>query len=245
MVAIDVGPEGNAAIAQLAEPIELPVEGEVLQDAEGGNQKSEHQQKPDKTMPMFQAFEGLRGKKHQDAQRRKLKNFDFGEERDRRKVRQELHERKGPEPGDRRQQPVPPKGRRDAQGEQQCPPHEQQRRANFQNALRPRLHGAVSEYGEGQERTDADADDFHLPAAPAAGSGVSVTSSTQTVPVILLAIRSLGRRRKITRSMLVCGPVVNSRSSRAQGCVPSTPCVDSEGSGLNWDESARWLRSSI
>src|SRR5229473_2700057 len=59
VVAVYVRTEGNPAIAHLAEPVELPVERQVLQDAEYGHQESEADDKPDEAAPILDGLEDL------------------------------------------------------------------------------------------------------------------------------------------------------------------------------------------
>src|SRR6266403_2939590 len=80
--------------------------------------------------------------------------------------------------------------------------------AYFQYRLRPGLNCAMCENGKSDQRTETDAYGPHR-RAPA---GRRATSSTHTVPLILLSKRTLGTRRRRISIRCVCGPVVKSAS---------------------------------
>jgi len=50
VIAVHVGSEGNAAVAHLAKPVELPVESEVLKNSEDGHAERENHHEPDEVL---------------------------------------------------------------------------------------------------------------------------------------------------------------------------------------------------
>ncbi len=66
LIAIDVGPEGNAAEAHLPQPVNLSVERQVLQDAKGTHQKTKKHREPHELFPVFHGAERLCGEKQHD-----------------------------------------------------------------------------------------------------------------------------------------------------------------------------------
>src|SRR5579863_8516716 len=66
MVAIHVGPEGNAPKAHLAKPVKLSIKSEVLKDAEEGDEETKTHHEPDEITPVFDGAEDLRGQKEEE-----------------------------------------------------------------------------------------------------------------------------------------------------------------------------------
>src|SRR5260370_24858442 len=66
MIAVDVRPERYSAETHLANPVELPVESEVLQNAEDADQEPENHPEPNEAAPVLKSSKGLRGKKEEE-----------------------------------------------------------------------------------------------------------------------------------------------------------------------------------
>src|ERR1700722_1756131 len=66
VIAIDVGAKGDAAVAHLAEPVELTVEGDLLEDAEDGDEEAENHDEPDEAAPIVGVAESLGREEQED-----------------------------------------------------------------------------------------------------------------------------------------------------------------------------------
>src|SRR5690349_7756602 len=77
VIAIYIGPEGNSSVSQLAKPVQLSVEGEVLQDAEHRYGKSHCQQEPREANPMLQGLERLHREEKYKQQGSQLEDLEL------------------------------------------------------------------------------------------------------------------------------------------------------------------------
>ena len=165
VVAVDVWAERDAAIAHLAEPVELAVEGELLEDAERGHEETENHDEPDVAAPVVGIAEGLR---------REEEDEDVGDEEIELHARvvgggggaeEQLAERDGGQQDERREQ------RRNVDAllvvalveiKEECPEEEKQAGAGFDDGARPVFDAAVSEDAEDDESADGEAEKFHV-----------------------------------------------------------------------------------
>src|SRR5258705_9116834 len=76
MIAVGIRSKWNAAIAHLAKPIEFPVEGQVLKNAEAADQEPETHAEPDKASPVLQSPESLNGKEKEDQVGKEQEEFN-------------------------------------------------------------------------------------------------------------------------------------------------------------------------
>src|SRR5580704_11679931 len=155
VIAIDVRAKGDAAVAHLAEPIELTVEGDLLQDAEDGDEETENHDEPDEAAPIVRVAEGLGGEEQEDG---------VGEEKT------QVHAGV-----------VDGSGGAQQEVEQHRPEGEEEAGGDFEDGLGPVLDAAMSENGEGNKHADADAEQPHG-FGLAEDSGTSATSSIHAVP---------------------------------------------------------------
>ena len=66
VIAVHIGPEGNSAVAHFAEPVQLPIESQMLQDPENRHGESERHDKPNEPFPILRGLESLRRQKDND-----------------------------------------------------------------------------------------------------------------------------------------------------------------------------------
>ena len=165
MVAIDVWAEGDAPVAHLAEPVELPIESELLEDAERGDEKTENHDEPDVATPVVGVAEGLRGEEEDE---------DVGDEEIELHARvvgggggaeEQLPERDGGEQDERREK----RGDVDAllvvalvEIKEEGPEEEEEAGAGFDDGARPVFDAAVREHGEDDEHADGEAEELHV-----------------------------------------------------------------------------------
>src|SRR5580698_9267698 len=173
VIAVDVWAEGNSAVAHLAEPVEFPVEGELLENAERGDEKTENHDEPDVAAPIVGIAEGLRGEKEDE---------DVGDEEVELHARvvsggggaqEQLAERYGGQQDERRKQ------RRDVDAllvvalveiKEKGPKKEEKTGAGFDDGARPVFDSAVREDTEDYESANAEAEKLHV-AGPGDGGG--------------------------------------------------------------------------
>ena len=154
VIAIDVGAEGNPAVAHLAKPVELAVECELLKDAECRDEETKNHDEPDVAAPVVGKAEGLR---------REEEDEDVGDEEVELHARvvgggggaeKQLAERDGGEQDQRREQ----RGDVDAllvvasvEIKKERPKEEEDAGARFDDGTRPVFDAAVGEDGEGDD----------------------------------------------------------------------------------------------
>src|SRR5712692_8726123 len=222
VVAVDVRPEGDAAVAQFAHPVELSIEGEMLDDPKDGNDKAQRQQEPDEAPPLLERAKRLHRQKEQNQIGRQHEEFYLGQIEVHREAGQVLHEHDGTESGQRPEQRVPSHLDPGSANSDHGPYQQQRSGAYLQDRPRPGLDRSVREHGESHQRADAYPNGFHgNRRAASRAMGTRETSSTQTVPRSLLSNFELGSRRRPILTRRVRGPAVKSASSSAQGCVPT------------------------
>ena len=183
VIAIDVRAEGDAAVAHFAEPVELTVEGDLLQDAEDGDEETENHDEPDEAAPIVGVAEGLGGEEQEDGVGKEESQVHAGVVGGSGGVQQKLGQR-----DDRKQNERGQKRREDdflvvivCAVEQHRPEEEEEAGGGFEDGFGPVFDGAMSENGKGDERADADAEQLHG-FGLAEDSGTSATSSIHAVP---------------------------------------------------------------
>src|SRR5437879_6387837 len=221
MVAIHVRPEGNPAIMHLAHPIQLSIEGQMLEDSENGNSKTQNEQEPHKASQVIERAVSLRCEENKNQISHEPEEIHFACVAIRRGPEYKLdhdHRRKRGQGAKKRMAVnfLLPSLRY-----AQCPEHDKCSGPCFQHCRRPVFDSAVRRDREQHKRADARPDKLHRAGLFGLSSrGTTATSSTQTVPRNLLSNFSLGIRRRTTVSRRVSEPAVNDNSRRDQGCVP-------------------------
>src|SRR5260370_8129977 len=66
MIPIHVGPKRNTSVTHFAKPVKFPVEGQVLENAEDADQKTEKHPEPNEAAPILKRAESLHSEKEED-----------------------------------------------------------------------------------------------------------------------------------------------------------------------------------
>ncbi len=233
VVAIDVWAERNSAIAHFAEPVELPVEGELLEDAERGDEKAENHDEPDVAAPIVGIAEGLRGEEEDE---------DVGDEEvelharvvgGRGGAEEQLAERDGGQQDERRKQ----RGDVDAllvvalvEIKEEGPEKEEKAGAGFDDGARPVFDAAVREDAENDESADAEAEKLHV-AGPGDGGGDLGVGDFAGAPGALLARQRACLAAALSRAAFVMAEFALTAEYRVRSCVasPGLECVGATG----------------